>query len=524
MAILIILAEISLVILVFSLVNLLLSKTFKQLTKIPLFSNGIGNAKTLRRKIQGMLLLCCLLICVSIVGINGFLLYKGENLQQYTLLLISRIPLRFWLNLGIASFQSLVLIILVALLTRLADNLLNIACIRAKNWEQSTADDKSIDAFFSSFSRIVTTGSWLLTLIWSTQFFQVPETATEYLFILLRIYLIVTLGSLVFKVVAVIIDSLDILSFKHKSPDNLLRFYDRLRNLFPFFKRCLEAVIYVSMATLVVEQIELTANLAPWGTKVIKLITIIFISHVFVELAYLGIEEFLLKSPKMSELQKQRRLTIIPLLQSFTKYTIYFGAGIFILQVFSIDPTPILAAAGFVGLAASLGAQNLINDIVSGFFILFENYYLVGDYIAAGNVEEREIEGFVEAIELRTTRVRHPNGQLQIIRNGEMGSIVNYSKKYIYAMVKVRLTYDAQLEQVYNIIESIGQQLKLNYPEVLEPTQVDGIEDFGEYYLLLGTRTKVKPGKNLKIERLFRKMLMDAFNREGIQIPIRSQE
>lgn len=524
MAILIILAEISLVILVFFLVNLLLCKAFKQLTKIPLFTNGIGDAKTLRRNIQGVLLLCSLLICASIVGVNSFLLYKGENLQEYTLLLISRIPLRFWLNLGIASLQTLVVVILVALFTRLVDHLLNIACVSAKNWEQSTADDQSIDAFFSSFNRIVNTGSWLLTLIWSTQFFQVSQTATEYLFILLRIYLIITLGSLIFKVVAVIIDSLDILSLKHKSPSNLLRFYDRLRNLVPFFKRCLEAVIYVSMATLVVDQIDLTANLAPWGTKIIKLIAIIFISHVFVELGYLAIEEFLLNNPKMSELQKQRRLTIIPLLQSFTKYTIYFGAGIFILQVFTIDPTPILAAAGFVGLAASLGAQNLINDIVSGFFILFENYYLVGDYIAAGNVEEREIEGFVEAIELRTTRVRHPNGQLQIIRNGEMGSIVNYSKKYIYAMVKVRLTYDVELERVYSIVELIGQQLKADYPDVLEPTQVDGIEDFGEYYLLLGTRTKVKPGKNLQIERLFRKMLMDAFNREGIQIPIRSQE
>ena len=425
---------------------------------------------------------------------------------------------------GIASLQSLVIVILAGLFTRLANYLLNIACIRAKNWEQSTADDKSIDAFFSSFKKIVTTGTWLLTLIWSTEFFQVPQTATEYLFILLRIYLIVTFGLLIFKVVAVIIDSLDILSFKHKSPDNLLRFYDRLRNLVPFFKRCLEAVIYLSMATLVVEQIELTANLASWGTKIIKLIAVIFISHVFVELAYLGIEEFLLKNPNMTQLDRQRRLTIIPLLQSFTKYTIYFGAGIFVLEIFTIDPTPILAAVGFVGLAASLGAQNLINDIVSGFFILFENYYLVGDYIAAGNVEEREIEGFVEAIELRTTRVRHPNGQLQIIRNGEMGSIVNYSKKYIYAMVKVRLTYDVELERVYNIVESIGQQLKADYPEVLEPTQVDGIEDFGEYYLLLGTRTKVQPGKNLQIERLFRKMLKDAFSREGIQIPIRSQE
>ena len=524
MAIFIICAEISLVIIFFSLINWLVSKTFKQLMKIPLLANGTASAKTISRNIKGVLLLCCLLLCLSIVGVNGFLLYQGENLQQYTLLLIRRIPLGFWLNLGIASLQSLGVVILATLFTKLADKLLNIACIRAKNWEQSTADDQSIDAFFSSLNRIVTTGTWLLILIWCTKFFQVTETVIEYLLVLLRIYLIITIGLLVFKLVSVIIDSLDLLSLKYSSPDNLLRFYDRLRNLVPFLKRSVETTIYVLMATLVLEQIELIANLASWGPKIIKLIAVIFISHVFVELAYLGIEEFLLKNPNMTEIRRQRRLTIIPLLQSFTKYTIYFSAGIFILEIFTINPTPILAAAGLVGLAASLGAQNLINDVVSGFFILFENYYLVGDYIAAGNVEEREVEGFVEAIELRTTRVRHTNGQLQIIRNGEMGSIVNYSKNYIYAMVEVRLNYDVKLERVYKIVESIGQQLKADYPEVLEPTQVDGIEEFGEYYLLLGTRTKVKPGKKLQIERLFRKMLKDAFTREEIQIPIRPQE
>ncbi|MGD1872761.1 MAG: mechanosensitive ion channel family protein [Mastigocoleus sp.] len=524
MAIFITLAEISLVVLVFSLVNWLVSKIFKQLMKIPLFTNGIGNVKILRRNIRGFLLLACLILCLSIVGINSFLLYRGENLQQYTLSLIRRIPLEFWINLGIGSIQSFGIVILAALLTIIAENLLSFTSTCAKNWEKSTADDDSIDAFFASFTRIITTGIWLLTLVWCTQFFQVPEAITQYLFVLLRIYLIIAMGLLIFKLVAVIIGSLDILSVKYSSPNNLLRFYDRLRNLIPFFKRCLEATIYVFIVTLVVQQIELIANLASWGSRIIQLIAIIFISHVFVELAHLGVEEFLLNNPKMSELQMQRRQTIIPLVQSSTKYIIYFGSGIFILEIINIDPTPILAAAGLVGLAASLGAQNLVNDLVSGFFILFENYYLVGDYIVAGNVEEREVEGFVEAIELRTTRLRHPNGQLQIIRNGNMGSIINYSKNYIYAMVEVRLTYDVELERVYQIIEFIGQQLKADYPEVLEPTQVDGIEEFGEYYLLLGMRTKVKPGNNLYIERLLRKMLKDALYQEGIQIPIRIAE
>ncbi len=524
MAILIILAEISLVILVFSLLNWLVTKTFRQLVKIPVVANGIFSPRTLKRNIRGILLLCCVLLCVSIVGVNGFLIYKGENLQQYTLTLIRRIPSRLWVTIGFATLQSFGLIILAAFLTRLADNLLNIACTRAKKWQHSTADDESIGAFFTSLNRIFATGIWLFTLIWCTQLFQVPQTVTRYFLIVVRIYLIIAIGFLILNIEAVIIDSLDILSLKYSSPDNLLRFYDRLRNIIPFFKRSVKAAIYVFMATLIVEQIELIANLASWGPRIIKLIAIVFICHVLVELINLAIEELLLNNQKITDLEMQRRRTTIPILQSSSKYLIYFAAAIFILEIIGINPAPILATAGIFGLALSLGAQNLVNDVVSGFFILFENYYLVGDYISAGNVEEREVEGFVEAIELRTTRLRHPNGQLQIIRNGDMGSIVNHSKHYIFAMVQVRLNYEVDLERVYRIIESIGQQLKVENSEVLEPTQVDGIEEFGEYYLLLGMRTKVKPGNKIQIERLLRKMLKRAFDLEGIKISSRPIE
>lgn len=210
-------------------------------------------------------------------------------------------------------------------------------------------------------------------------------------------------------------------------------------------------------------------------------------------------------------MQRQRRLTIIPLLKSVLKYTIYFSAALIILKLFGIDPTPLLAGAGLVGLVVGFGAQNLINDIVCGFFVLFENYYLVGDYIEAGKVEERTVEGVVEAIELRTTHIRHPDGQLQIIRNGEIGSIINYSKQYTYAKVEVPVPDHANLEQVYSIIEAVGQQLKADCSDVLEPTQVDGLETFGDSNRVLRTLTKVKPGKHLETQRLLRRRLTQAF-------------
>lgn len=153
-----------------------------------------------------------------------------------------------------------------------------------------------------------------------------------------------------------------------------------------------------------------------------------------------------------------------------------------------------------------------------GFLILFENYYLVGDYVEAGKMEERSVEGIVEAIELRTTHLRHPDGQLQIIRNGDIGSIVNFSKQYIYARVEVSVSYDSNLDHGYRVVEKVGQELKADEQDVIEPTRVAGIENFGENNLLLLTLTKVKPGKHLRIQRVLRKILKDTFSQEEIEI------
>ncbi len=90
-------------------------------------------------------------------------------------------------------------------------------------------------------------------------------------------------------------------------------------------------------------------------------------------------------------------------------------------------------------------------------------------------------EGIVEAIELRTTQVRHPDGQLQIVRNGEIGSVINYSKQYIYAKVDIPLAYETSLEDAYSTVEEVGQKLKLKHSDiVIKPTQIEGLESFGK--------------------------------------------
>jgi small conductance mechanosensitive channel len=509
MNILIILAEVGLVILVFVLLRWILGKLFKLFIRLSILKSDDIKIKILRRNMTGFLLLSCLLSCVFIIAANGFLIYRRENIQAYTLDLIRRIPSGFWLALGIGIAESIGVIIAAVITLKVIKYWLETGSNRAKKLDQNTADDESIDAFFTALNRRIRGGVWLWVLISCTQFLKLPTVVSEYLYIALRIYLLIGVGLLILKAVAAIVDTLDVLSVKYSSPDNLLRFYDRLQYLIPFLKRCLELVIYVCIATLVIQQVELIAKLATFGLRIIKIIGIIFISRVLFEVLYLLLEEVLFNNNNLTETQKNRRLTLIPLFRSLLQYFVYFSVTISILYILDINPTPILAGAGIVGIAVGLGAQTLINDIVCGFFILFENYYLVGDYIEAGKAEDKTVEGTVEAIELRTTRIRHPNGQLHIIRNGDIGSITNYSKQYIFAVVEVDVPLDSNLAHIYQVIEEIGQQLKADDPDVLEPTLVDGVESLGESYLLLRTLTKVKPGKHIHIQRIIRKLYIN---------------
>ncbi|WP_016951226.1 mechanosensitive ion channel family protein [Anabaena sp. PCC 7108] len=519
MNILIILAEVGILIIVFLLLRWLVGKLLKLLVRLSILKGDDLRIKILRRNITGLLLLTCLVLSISIVGVNGFLIYRGEDIQQYTIALIRKIPSGFWMALGIGIAKSGGVIIAAIFALKVIKSWLKIASNRAKNLDQNTADDESIDAFFTALNQRIRGGIWLLVLICCTQFLKLPIVVSEYLYIALRIYLIISVGLLILKVVAAIVNTLDVLSVRYSSPDNLLRFYDRLQHLIPFLKRCLEFVIYVCTVTLLIQQVQLIAKLATFGLKIIKIIAIIFMSRVMFEVIYLLLEEVLFQDQDLTDIQKSRRLTMIPLFRSLLQYLIYFSVAISILYILDINPTPILAGAGIVGIAVGLGAQTLINDIVCGFFILFENYYLVGDYIEAGKAEEKAVEGTVEAIELRTTRIRHPNGQLYIIRNGDIGSITNYSKQYIFAVVEVDVPYDSNLAHIYQVIEEVGQQLKANNTDVIESTLVDGVESLGESHLLLRTLTKVKPGKHIQIQRVLRKMFMDTLLLEGILIP-----
>ncbi|NEQ74245.1 MAG: mechanosensitive ion channel family protein [Okeania sp. SIO2C9] len=512
---LLIVAEIGLLLVIFGVINWLAGEILKQLTKAVSSKKIRITIQNIEKNIQTVLTLSAGLLGILILGFNSWLIYQGENLLEYTKSFINSIPKEFWENLGMGVGRSLFLLLLVAItqpyIQRLIDNLSD----RTKKFQYITANDESIESFFNFLSLNLINIIWLLSLTLCTQFIQLPEVIPQYMYIALRIYIIIAVGILLVKANIIIIDTLDALSEKYSSPNKLLRLYDSLRHLIPLSKRCLEYVIYLSMASLVFQQLEFIAYLATIGPKVIQIVGIFYTSRVIEEIGKLLARKFLLGDDKeLDEIDRKRRETLLPLFESTLKYLTYVGAIIAILNVLNIDSTPVLASAGILGLGISMGAQSIVEDLVAGLFNLFEGYYLVGDF-----VEIDDIKGYVTAIELKTTRIRFEDKDY-IIRNGEIGSIVNHSR-YSEAVVTVNVAYNANLEHVYKVIEAVGEKLKQDNEDVLEATEVNGVEKFDRYQLVIQTTTQVKPGTNEDIEMYLRKMIVDAFEEAGIEIPHR---
>lgn len=497
----------------FVFLNWLASFSLKALAKTRFWNHSL-KVTNLRQNITVILLVTCVTLCLLVAGVNGVLIFQGKSVLSFYLNLLSSIPHQVWSQLAIALFQCISLLLLVKLSLPYLLQVLDRGRVLAQDSDRITANDESVQVFFNSLKKVVSNGTWVQALIFCSDFLHAPAVVTKYLRVGLKAYLAVSLGQLLIKVLSVLIDTLDALSLRYSSTENVLRHYERFRHLVPGLKKALEYILYVAIASLIIQDIDSIAWIANYSGQIIQIIGLYFLCAVFIEITNIILEDLVLKTDHLTDLQRQRRLTIIPLFKSILKYLTYFVGGIFVLNLVGVNPTPILAGAGIVGLAVGFGAQNLVNDIVCGFFILFENYYLVGDYIEAGKIEERIVEGEVEAIELRTTHVRHPDGQLQIIRNGEIGSIVNYSKQYSYSKVDVSVPQHLNLDAVYALIGEAAQQLQSECPEVLEPTRIEGLESFDADNLVIRTMTRVKPGKHLYIQRLLRSKLKSVFDRQ----------
>jgi small conductance mechanosensitive channel len=210
----------------------------------------------------------------------------------------------------------------------------------------------------------------------------------------------------------------------------------------------------------------------------------------------------------------QRARTLGPLMKSVTRYALAFMALMVTLREVGVDIRALLVSAGVLGLAVGLGAQSLIKDVITGFFILFEGLIAVGDVIEVGSHV-----GTVESIGLRVTKLRMLNGAQRVIPNGELTQFANYNKGWARAVLDVTVAYDVDVRRALELLERLAREWGRETGLALEDPQAQGIVRFGDGELGLRLMVKVPADKRAEAEMELRRRVKETFDREGIQVP-----
>jgi len=213
-------------------------------------------------------------------------------------------------------------------------------------------------------------------------------------------------------------------------------------------------------------------------------------------------------SPLLSERRRQRLETLGSILRSVASLTVLLVAGTMVLAEVGLDLTPIVASAGILGVAVAFGAQNVMRDVITGMFMLLEDQYGVGDVIDAGPAT-----GTVEAVTLRTTRLRDVDGTVWHVRNGEITRIGNRSQGWSRAIVDLPLPLDADVARIRALALATAEQLADDEQfagKVVEAPEVWGLESMTKDGLVLRVALKTAPLERWEVERELRGRLATA--------------
>ena len=212
----------------------------------------------------------------------------------------------------------------------------------------------------------------------------------------------------------------------------------------------------------------------------------------------------------------KRAQTLGRILQKTLSIVVVGMAALMILRELDVDITPVLTGAGIVGLAVGFGAQTLVRDVISGFFLIVEDQVRVGDSAVVNGQG-----GLVEQVNLRTIVLRDETGTVHIFPNGEVKTLANMSKDFAYYVVTVGLTYDADVDRAIDAMQQAAAGV-MNDPafqvHVLAPLEVYGVDAFEQGQLVVKARIKTVPQKQWVVGRELRKRIIKVFAERGIQI------
>jgi moderate conductance mechanosensitive channel len=222
----------------------------------------------------------------------------------------------------------------------------------------------------------------------------------------------------------------------------------------------------------------------------------------------------------VTTIREKRGRTVAQLLRSVGRVAIVTVAVLLTFNAF-INIAPILAGAGILGLAISFGAQSLVRDIISGFFILMENQFAVGDVIEAAGKN-----GVVEKMTLRVVVLRDLEGTRHVIPNGQLTVVSNKTRDWARAVVDVSIPYSEDVDRIISVVRDETAQFSTDPKWCLQldgAVEVLGVESMTDNSVVIRTLLKTQPGSQWNVEREFRRRLINRFARESVESPFQQR-
>ncbi|MFQ3545922.1 mechanosensitive ion channel family protein [Halobacillus rhizosphaerae] len=245
------------------------------------------------------------------------------------------------------------------------------------------------------------------------------------------------------------------------------------------------------------------------GQIVVLLIAFAIISPIGKKAIQVAIE----RMSSQRKLSEGRSQTLEKLSISIFSYTLLFILIIMLLGAVGINIGPLLAGAGIVGLAIGFGAQGLVSDVVTGFFLLLERQVEVSDYVTAGGYD-----GIVEEVGIRTTKIRGFDGTLNFVPNRNIEGVANHSRGNMRALVDIGIGYDENIDAAMDVLKEVADEFSTD-PRFKEGPSVLGVQSLGSSDVVIRVLGKTENMEQFGVERDLRKAMKEALDQAGIEIP-----
>lgn len=263
-----------------------------------------------------------------------------------------------------------------------------------------------------------------------------------------------------------------------------------------------------------------------WAVKAVPKVIVVLVLGVallkvlniaMARLAARAVEHGSGETPAQALEHKKRVETLLGIAKRLLQVSVWALAIVLVLMQIGVDVAPVIAGAGVLGVAVGFGAQELVRDVVTGFFQLLENHVRQGDVAVINGTG-----GVVETIGLRTIVLRDLAGVVHVFQNGKIQTLANMTKSWSAMVFDIGVAYSADVDQVIQVMHEVGDDLQKDPafgPKILEPMEVFGVEAFEDNAVVIKARLKTSPIEQWAVGREYRRRLKYAFDGQGIEIP-----